>query len=291
MTAFKSILVPVADAPSGAVPLDTAFRLAGTFASHVTALHVRVDPATAVPLVGEGMSGAMVEEMIGIAESQATQRADAARKVFDAACARHGVALVDTPPSPGLSAEWVETTGREEDLVPWHGRLSDLLVFSHPGGESEIPAMMTLNASLMGSGKPLLLCPAEARGTAIGSRVAIAWNGSAEAARAVGWAMPILQRAEAVTILAVSEHPDRSVDAPTGELAAYLAWNGVTATTQLAQANAAHAGDELLRQATNAGADLLVMGAYTHSRLRQLILGGVTRHVIGKAPMHVLMCH
>ena len=290
MSAFKSILVPVPDAETGAVPLEIALRLAGTFASHVTALHVRIDPTTAVPLVGEGMSGAMVEEMIGMAETQGNQRAKAARAVFDAACARHGTPLLAAPPAAGLSAEWIDTVGREDDVVSWRGRLADLLVFGHPGGEAEMPAMMTLNAALMASGKPLLLCPAEPPAT-FAQSVAIAWNGSAEAARAVGWAMPLLREATSVTVLSVTEQAGRPIETPADELAAYLAWNGVTANTTVVQASAAHAGDELLRQTAQCKADLLVMGAYTHSRLRQLILGGVTRHVISHAPLYVLMCH
>ena len=290
MSAFKSILVPMSDAETGGMPLEIALRLAGIFASHVTALHVRVDPTTAVPLVGEGMSGAMVEEMIGMAETQGALRAKAARAVFDAACSRHGAPILATPPADGLSAEWVDMVGREDDVVSWRGRLADLLVFGHPGGEAEMPAMMTLNAALMASGKPLLLCPPEPSAS-FAKSIAIAWNGSAEAARAVGWAMPLLREAKTVTVLAVAEPTARPIDTPAAELAAYLAWNGVTAATNVVQAKSSHAGEELLRQTAQCGADLLVMGAYTHSRLRQLILGGVTRHVISHAPLHVLMCH
>lgn len=288
MSAFKSILVPVEDELSAAIPLDTALRLAGRFTSHVVGLHVRTDPTNAVPLVGEGMSGAMVEEMIGIAETQANQRAKAARAAFDAALARNGVKIAAAPPADGVSGEWVEVTGREEDVVTWRGRLSDLVVFGHPGGEAEVAAKITLNAALMACGRPLLLCPADPQ-PAPGGRVCIAWNGSAEAARAVGCAMPLLRAAQTVNILTVAEHPGDG--APASDLEGYLAWNGVKASSTVIQAPGSHAGEELLREAGKLGADLLVMGAYTHSRLRQLIMGGVTRHVISRAPMHVLMCH
>ena len=262
--------------------------LAGRVSGHVVGLHVRSDPTNAVPLVGEGMSGAMVEEMIGIAETQAAQRAKLARAAFDAALARNGAPLADTPPADGLSAEWVEVVGREEDVVTWRGRVSDLVVFGHPGGEAEVAAMITLNTALMARGRPLLLCPAEPAPLP-GTNVCVAWNGSAEAARAVAFAMPILKGAASVTILTVAEHADGP--APAGDLETYLAWNGIAAASTIIQAPTSHAGEELLRQARKSGVDLLVMGAYTHSRLRQLILGGVTRHVIAHAPLHVLMCH
>ncbi len=290
MSAYKSILVPVGDAISGVAPLDAAMRLAGRFGSHVTALHVRVDPTTAVPLVGEGMSGAMVEEMIGLAETQGAQRAMGARRAFDDACARHAMPLAIAAPVLGPSAEWIDTVGREEDLVAWRGRLSDLLVFGHPGADAEMPTAMTLNTALMASGKPLLLCPDQLQ-TDFGRSIAIAWNGSAEAGRAVGCAMPFLREAKSVTVLSVAEHADSAVEAPAAELTAYLGWNGVAAATTVVHASASHAGEELLRQASSCGADLLVMGAYTHSRLRQLILGGVTRHVIAHAKLAVLMTH
>ncbi|EME68765.1 universal stress protein UspA-like nucleotide-binding protein [Paramagnetospirillum caucaseum] len=288
MSAFKSILVPVEDEMSAAIPLDTALRLAGRFSGHVVGLHVRSDPTNAVPLVGEGMSGAMVEEMIGIAETQAAQRAKAARAGFDAALARNGAPLAAAPPVDGLSAEWLEVVGREEDVVTWRGRVSDLVVFGHPGGEAEVAAMITLNTALMACGRPLLLCPAEPSPLP-GTNVCIAWNGSAEAARAVAFAMPFLEGAASVTILTVAEHAGGP--APAAELENYLAWNGICAATTIIQAASSHAGEELLRHAGKNGSDLLVMGAYTHSRLRQLILGGVTRHVIAHAPLHVLMCH
>lgn len=288
MSAFKTILVPVEDEKSAAIPLDTALRLAGRFSAHVVGLHVRTDPTNAVPLVGEGMSGAMVEEMIGIAEAQAAQRAQGARAAFDAALASNGVPLASAPPVDGLSAEWVDLVGREEDVVCWRGRLSDLVVFGHPGGEAEVAAKITLNTALMACGRPLLLCPADPA-PAPGSNVCVAWNGSAEVARAVACAMPFLREAAKVTVVTVAEHV--GANAPAGDLESYFAWNGIKAETVVVQAPAAHAGEELLRQVRQVGADLLVMGAYTHSRLRQLILGGVTRHVISNAPLHVLMCH
>lgn len=287
MTDFKTILVPVADGASAASPLDTALRLASLFGAHVVGLHVRNDPTSAVPLVGEGMSGAMVEEMMNVAERQAAERALAARAAFDAACARHGTAMANAPVA-GPSAQWEDMTGREEEAVAWRGRLSDLVVMGRPAAGAEMPSLLTLNAALMESGKPLLLAPPEAP-SVIGRSVAVAWNGSAEAGRAVAFALPLMKRAETVTILSIAED-DRTVSAPAGELAAFLAWHGITAQCKAIHAGH-HAGAILLEQCHAAGADMLVMGAYTHSRLRQLILGGVTRHVLNHTDIACLMCH
>jgi len=290
MPAFRTILVPVGDSGTAPGVLDAALGLGRRFSSHVTALHVRTDPALAVPLIGEGLSAAMVDEMIGLAEVQAAKRAETARQAFEAARQRFDAPLATAPDTPGLSAEWVDITGREEDEVVRRGRLSDLIVCGHPEGDEEIPAMTTLNAALLTAGRPLLLCPSRPPAP-FARKVAIAWNGSTEASSAVAWAMPFLREAEQVTLLTVTEHANGPIAAPAGDLAAYLAWNGIPSTTVATQAPTSQAGAELVRQAVACGADLLVMGAYTHSRLRQLILGGVTRRIIASAPIHCLMCH
>ncbi|MGE5475250.1 MAG: universal stress protein [Bacteroidales bacterium] len=286
MTDFKTVLVPVSDGQAAAA-LDTAFGLAAAFGAHVVGLHVRTDPTSAVPLVGEGMSGGMVEEMMTIAEKQATERAGKARAAFDAALARHGVPLASSP-ADGPTAQWEDVVGREEEAVAWRGRLSDMVVMGRPTDALDASTLMTLNAALMESGKPLLLAPPTAPAS-IGRHIAVAWNGSAEAGRAVAFALPLMQRAENVTILTLTEDT-RTVSATGGELAAFLAWHGINAQVQVVHAGA-NAGSVLLGQCAALGADLLVMGAYTHSRLRQLILGGVTRHILGHAPLPCLLCH
>ncbi len=288
MPDFKTILVPVSDGAHVAVPLSVAFRLAKTFGAHLYGLHVRNDPTSAVPLVGEGMSGAMVEDMMNVAELRSTARAEAARKLFMEGCASHGIAMLAAPPAEGASAEWEEIVGREEELVAWRGRLSDLIIMGRPMEGEEIPSLLTLNAALMESGKPLLLVPPQGEAD-VGRRIAVAWNGSAEAGRAVSYALPLMARAESVTILSISED-DRTVSAPAGELAAFFAWHGITAAYRRVHAGA-QAGHILLEECGAIGADLLVMGGYTHSRLRQLILGGVTRHVLGHANLACLLCH
>jgi nucleotide-binding universal stress UspA family protein len=122
----------------------------------------------------------------------------------------------------------------------------------------------------------------------LGGTVAIAWNGSAQAARAVEGALPFLAGAK-VTVLTAAEK-DEFVAAP-AELSAYLAWHGVSASTATVEADSDAAGEALLAEAGKLGADLLVMGGYGHSRVREVILGGVTYHVLGNAEIPVLMAH
>lgn len=225
---------------------------------------------------------------MSVAERQAAERAGKARAAFDEACARHGAPLALAPPASGPTAQWEDMVGREEEAVAWRGRLSDLVVLGRPTDGTEGPSLMTLNAALMESGKPLLLAPPTATAT-IGTRITVAWNGSAEAGRAVAFALPLMKRAETVTIVSLTED-SRTASAPAGELASFLAWHGIQAQCKVVHAGA-QAGNVLLNECAATASDLLVMGAYTHSRLRQLILGGVTRHVLNHSDICCLMCH
>ncbi len=289
MSEYKSILVPVGDGALAGPALDAAFAVAAPFAAHVSGLHVRLDPALAVPLVGEGMSGAMVDELMAEAERQSRMGAQTARQAFDEACARHGAVAAMAPTGTSVTVEWIEVVGREEDVAVRASRLSDLTVVGRGEGESEATPSMTLNAVLMESGRPILVVPQALPGP-FGDNIAIAWNASAEAARAVTFAMPMLKRAKTVTVIQVAED-DHTSALPGHELSTYLAWHGIEAASHTSSAYASHAADALVNECGDLGIDLLVMGAYTHSRLRQLIFGGVTRRMLQAAPFPCLMSH
>ena len=284
MTTIKTILACLGEPESASATLALALKTAEKLQAHLDVLHVRIDAASAVPLVGEGMSGAMIEEMLTLAENQAAERAKKVGAIFDEAIKAAGIRLT-TEPSPGASAHWREETGREEEVLATAGRLSDLLIMPRPVSDRDNSSLMSVNAALMESGRPMLLAPPAAPET-LGRHVAILWNGSAEAARAVAAAMPFLTRAETVSVFSARES-DAMVPE---ELASFLAWHGIKARVQTFPP-AAQVGNGLLAEVQAAGADMVVMGAYTHSRLRQLILGGVTRHVLQTATIPVLLSH
>lgn len=285
----RTILVPLDGTDASKSALEMAFTVGRNLAAHVTVLHVRPDPKDAVPLLGEGMSGSMIEEMIQIAETEATNRAAKARALFDAMCASHKVAVVDQPSlQEAVSASWSEEVGREDESTARRGRLADLSVVCRPGPDSDVSSTMTLNAALFETGRPVLVVPPDGP-LPVGRKVAVSWNGSAQAARAVASAMPIISGCEELLVLSV-EADTTSVDmAP--QLATYFAWHGVTAQTKTFAASTRGVGEALLGECAEAGVDLLVMGAYTHSRMRQLILGGVTRHVLEAATLPLFMAH
>ena len=279
------ILAVVTGTDADATLLDhAAMALDG---GQVEVLHVRRDPRDAIPLVGEGLSPDLVQRMLDEATHDADRRAHQARATFDAWRERSGAAVAAEPGAPeALTTRWTETVGRLERIVPTTGRLVDLIVLSRPG-TSGVDGQEAVEAALFGSGRPVLLVPQDApmrRDVA-----AIFWNGSAEATRAVAAALPALQRCDAVHILQLEEHPDA---APArSPLADYLAWHGIIASLTALAADYRDPGEALLQEAARLGANLIVMGAYTHSRMRQMVLGGVTSHVMTAASVPILLSH
>ncbi len=284
-------LLAVIDGGSGSeAALMAALNLGRRFSAQVELLHVEIDADSAVPMVGEGMSGAAVEQLVQSLRAEAEQRRERARGLYEKHCVAAGLNVVDADfvTAPGTFAVcFRHLVDREINQVLHFGRLSDLIVMARPGAEEEGGLSATFDAALFDSGRPVLLVPTTpTRG--LGSTVAIAWDRSREATRAVGAALPLLTAAEKVVILTASE-PGR--EAEPSELAAYLALHGVEARTWAFTLGTGSLGDALLAEAGKAVADLLVMGAYGHSRLREMVLGGVTRSILGDAAIPVLLMH
>ncbi len=285
----NTILCPLSGAPENAPVLDKAYSVAKDLGSHLEVLHVEPEAKESIPLLGEGMSVAMVEDMIHIAEKEAAGRATRARAMFEESVARHGLTIADKP-APGAEATvgWRHEHGREDEIVAQLGRLNDLIVVGRPIDSDDVLTPMTLNAAIFDSGRPVLVVPPEGSGSAR-RRIVISWNGSVQSARAVSAAIRLLEQAEAVMVLTADSFRTSGARAP--ELATYLQWHGVTPQTKIFEAPSGSVAARLLEECENFGADLLVMGAYTHSRMRQLILGGVTKHVLGHAKIPMFMAH
>ncbi len=284
---IKTMLVPIDGTEAGERCLEVAYTIAVKQAAHLEVFHVRADPKDAVPLLGEGMSGAMIEEMIELAEKEAHDRSSRARKFYDDFCARYDIPQIDTPRKlDAAAATWVEVTGREDEAVAVRGRLADVTVLARPTPDQDMPASMTLNAALFETGRAVLVVPPQSPAV-FGRKMAVSWNGSAESSRAVAAGLPFLREAESVRVLSV--HSARTPTRVARELSEFLAWHGVHSVTEPIEPDGRAVGEAVLRACTDDGVDMLVMGAYTHSRLRQLILGGVTRHVLDNSTIPVVM--
>ena len=284
--AIRKLLLPLTGTAAGEAALSTALIVARMWDAHLTALHVRVDSRDVAPLAGEGLSGAMIEEMMSATEKESTDRSNAVRTMFERFVAAHCVVVAEPHFRAGATADFTSITGREEDLVAQLARLADLTVVPHPEAGDDVSSSDALHAVLFDSGRPVLIAPQKAMPT-IGSRICVAWNGTAESAAAVHGAIPWMQRAEAVRVLSADEYQRRGPGAP--ELASYLALHGIRPEVAQFRPLEREVGRGVLTAAREFGADLLVMGAYSHSRLRQLILGGVTRHVLENAALPVMM--
>jgi nucleotide-binding universal stress UspA family protein len=290
--AYRRLLLPLTGTAAGEAALSTALMVARIWGAHLHCLHVRVDARDVAPLAGEGLSGAMIEEMMAATERESGARASRVRELFERFAATHGdVRLSPTADavaqSDGPSLSFESIAGREEDIVAQQSRLYDMAVVPHPDADEDVSSSDALHAVLFDSGRPVLIAPRIAPAT-IGTRICHAWNGSAESAAAVAAALPWMHRATARQVLYADEYQRRG---PSYEgVLAYLRSHGVEAEAQLFKPMTKDVGAGLLGAARDFRADLLTMGAYSHSRLRQLILGGVTRHILENADIPVLMC-
>jgi nucleotide-binding universal stress UspA family protein len=284
---IRKLLLPLTGTAAGEAALAMSLAIARDWGAHVLALHVRVDSRDVAPLAGEGLSGAMIEEMMTATDAESLARATAVRALFDATVAGQGVPVGEPRPGEhGPTASFATVTGREEDLVAQQARLADLTIVPHPEASDDVSSSEALHAVLFDSGRPVLIAPPRALGP-LGRRICLAWNGTAESASAVYATLPWLARAEAVRILTAEEYQRRGPAAQ--DLAAYLALHDVRAEVATFRPIDREVGAGLLQAAAEFGADMLAMGAYSHSRLRQLLLGGVTRHVLEHAALPVLM--
>ncbi|MEI9990995.1 MAG: universal stress protein [Rhizomicrobium sp.] len=271
---IAEVLISLSGTPADEAALDTAFAVAAPFGAHVTALFATPDAREAVsaadlreavPVRGERIAGA--REQTRLAFAGAARKADA---VVRTAVEKYGT----------LSASYREASGAAADALAEAALFADLVVFPH--GAAQGPLRPAFVRVLTQSEKPVLLAGAVARAPA---RIAIGWDGSLPSARALTAALPLLKKAKTVELLTIGE----PVGIPASDAVDYLALHRVTASLRPLSSAPVPIGRMLLAGA--AGADLLVLGAYGHSRLVERIFGGVTAHVLEHADMAILLAH
>lgn len=285
---IKLVLVPITGTDDDGVVLEAAWSLATRFAGHMEVLHAQLDPRDAVPFLGEGASGALIQQIMEAAQRDSATRTTRARASFEAWRQRHAIPLAAPGVASGPTASWREDVGAEDEVVGRRGRLADLLVVRQPSAEGNIVPTVSFEAALLDTGRPVLAIPAAGTGRMGEGPVLVAWNGSVESARAIWAAIPLLEKAPRVSILSVLED-DKAADG--GKVVEYLAWHGVKADLLPTARKQSNVGAQILAEATGLGAGMLVMGAYTRSRLRRMVFGGVTEHVLSNATIPAFMMH
>ena len=285
---IAKILVPVRGDGKGENVLAHAAAVARRHNAHIEAVHCRARPQDMIPY-GVAVPPALRKQL----EAQVVELANAEEASLEALfrdlMGRLGLELIEsgTPPRDRPSAGWCEEQGKQMDVIKRHGRLADLVAVAKPDRDRNL-GVNTLKAALFNTGRPVLVCPpADTAPQVLGGRIAIAWNGSTEAARAVALALPLIQAADEIIILdgGTGDH-----GASGDELLRYLEIRGVEARRE-AISGGDNPGQAILAAAAAAGADLLVMGAYSHSREHESVFGGATQHVVDRTTMPVVMVH
>ena len=276
---YKTILVHLDRGARSAERLELGFGVAEAFGAHLVglfALSAVWIPSAAIA----GQGDAPVERE---ARRRAEQAAEAEKR-FRAAAARHG----------GVASEYRASAGDAVGAVRLSARYADLVITGQRNrAEADETGLVPgfVEELLLSAGRPVLVVPFAGSFSRMGRRVLVAWNGSREAARAVTDALPLLKRAEAVEVVAFDPQAADHGEQPGADIALWLARHGVKVTAAQQRGADIDVGMQLLSRASDRDADLIVMGAYGHSRVRELVLGGATRALLESMTVPVLMSH
>jgi nucleotide-binding universal stress UspA family protein len=282
---MKNLLAVIGDGNAGPV-LEAALKVARRFNSHIVGLH-SLTTEYAVVFGGE-MGFSISSEVDRTLEREGHDRRDQARRLFRDFMSAQGVPIGSvSPENPGPSAAWREEDGRQNAVVGISGRVYDLILVEQPEKLASI-AEATLEDALFESGRPVMMVPKTAP-PSLGEIVAVAWNGSTETATTVALGMPFLEKAKEVVVVAVGPQHMPEPGPAGEELARTLEQHGLKVSLRTAVGRQKPQGESFLQEAMAAGADLMLKGAYTQSRIRQMIFGGATRHIIMESKIPVVM--
>jgi nucleotide-binding universal stress UspA family protein len=277
--ALKDILVHLNDDKACRARVQTAANLARQHGAHLTGLYV-----CSLPHVPDLVSARLMEEIIEAQETAARENSESAEKMFG-----------EIASAAGLSAEWRSLEGDTAAQLSLHGRYADLVVIGqHDPDAATAPWLSDLPDRLvLRIGRSVMVVPYVGSYPDVGKNILVAWDASRQASRAVNDALPFLERAEKVEVLAVNpeQGPDGHGEIPCADICQHLARHGANVQAGSATAPDMEVGNILLSRAADLGVDLLVMGAYGHRRLRELVLGGVTRHMLNHMTVPVLLSH
>jgi len=278
---LKNLLVHVDTTEAGEARLDAALNLAGAFDAHLVALAM-----VAQPFVSASVGMTVPAEVLDQQRRDAEERAKARLDALSEKASRAGRGL-ETRIETAIPDTWSARFARQ-------ARHFDLAVVGQPEPDSDaFEVELITEAAFMHSGRPALVIPYIGARALPPNRVLVGWDGSREAARAVNDALSLLARADHVALLVVDPEKlaDRVGEQPGADIATHLARHGVEVEVRTARADGIDAGDVILGQASDDAADLVVIGGYAHSRLRELVLGGVTRSMLDHMTVPVLMAH
>jgi nucleotide-binding universal stress UspA family protein len=278
---MKTILVPTQNIPAMKSTLETAVLLAQRTGAYIEGIPLWFGAPEFV--MAELASSFSMETYRARREEETAE----ARKLFETFMYGRGIAAARTSTEPWFA--WFNEVPPGESLVGNHGRTFDVIVMSRPDADTVALYRRAIESGLFESGRPVLLSPPVAP-KQIATNIMIHWNGSTEQARANAFAMPLLHMAQRVTVLTVIDGQD--VPGPSADqVRKQLRYNGIAAEPMSVELEGRNTGEAVLAAAQAEGCDLLVKGAFTRNRLRQMIFGGATSHILEHADLPVLMAH
>ena len=284
---MRTLLVHIEDCAALPSILSAALLVAKNFGSHIEGLYVPQGLPSMLPLSPEG--GLATADVMASLEQGAEDTAERLKDTFERFMADNDVSLmpmgaaIDKP-----SASWFDGKKPAQDTLGGRGRAFDAIIVGRPVSGQFAPSMVALETALFESGRPLLIIP-PGGSESIGKRIAVAWNGSTETARTIAFAMPLLARADEVSIISVEEG---MVPGPKGQdIAKSLVRGGIVARTRHVHCEGRAIGEAMIAESQAFNADLMIKGAYTQSRLRQMIFGGATSHILAHADLPIFMAN
>ncbi|EEE35887.1 putative UspA [Rhodobacteraceae bacterium KLH11] len=282
---LHTIMMPARDDGRGPALFAHAAALAKRFSAHIKVVHCHPKAEDMMPY-GVVIPNFLRKQIEAATQQSADTEENFVHDKFSADAAKHGVSEQD-PELNKPTAKFYEYEGKQVDAVRHYGRLSDLICVPKPSKEEDL-GFNTLKSALFSSGRPVLVCPPSTEvATDLGRHVAIGWNGSLEASRAVAMAMPLIESADSVTVL-TGGHSEHAATAE--EFQDYLARRGVSSDVVQFDVRG-NVGRQLLDKCSDIGVDLLIMGAYHESYERESLLGGNSATIVAEAEIPVVMVH
>jgi hypothetical protein len=292
---IKTILAHLSGTPCDASVLAASLACARLHKAHITCLHVSPDPADLVQQAAQiDPSNAMLlADALQAMEQESKERRAEATAVFAGFCKRENIATAESQPAnAAVSASWQDKTGQVADSIGAEGRFHDLVVLAGGPERNGRLSAGDLGRIILSCGRPVLLAPERAR-TRSFDTIAIAWKNTSEAARAITAAMPFLMKTKRIEILSANEGNSGALECVNCSegLVRQLHRHGLDAQARFVMPAGRGIPDAILETARERQADLFVMGAYGHSRLREFIFGGFTRRILDGVDFPVLLFH
>ena len=287
---IKTILVPTSGSDTDQSVFATALAAARALDAHLRLFHVNLSAGEAALHAHlEFCQGPELADALGALSEHEKALSVQARKHFESFCTANRIPVFDSPGGiGGVSASWLQQTDHAAERMLFQARHHDLVVVGRHRNHDYLPGGL-IEGLLVQSGRPILIAPPVPSQSLTGT-VVVGWKETAESARALAFALPILKQAKNVVLLAVSERGAASGEA-LNDCARQLAWHGVVADVVTVGDGARSATVELMEATARARAELLVVGGFGHAQLREFIFGGVTQALIQRADIPVFMAH